>query len=179
MSQNTMVKIKNYILLISVILVVIMGILLFQEKKESNKQYELFLNHFYHELDLSISSVDTVLSLTPETKKKEEGLTEILYQIEKRVERTGLILETGNNLLNNEIRTETNYFIHRGIPGFGEDGEIDESEKEYLKTLKNELELIRKGMYSEETGQENPGLTIKQFNELIFKVTNNSELLFN
>lgn len=163
-------------MLLSVIAVVIMGIFLYEEKKEEARQYELFLNHFYHELDMTISSIYSVLTLEPELRKKEGILTEILYLIEKRLERTGLQLEAGNYFVNSEIRTETIYFIHRGIPSFGEDGEIDETEKEYLKNLKNELELIRKGMYSKETGQENSNLTIEEFNELVFEVTKNSEL---
>jgi len=44
--------------------------------------------------------------------------------------------------------------------------------------FKKELKTIREGIYSEKTGQENPNLTIEQFNEIINEVTDNSRTLF-
>lgn len=51
--------------------------------------------------------------------------------------------------------------------GFLDDGKISENEKAFLASLEKDLQEIKNNMYSDETKQENPKLTIKQINDIL------------
>lgn len=46
------------------------------------------------------------------------------------------------------------------------DGVLSKNEELFLKELKDDLEQIKKALYSDETKQENPDLTIEQINQI-------------
>ncbi|WP_062108076.1 hypothetical protein [Bacillus niameyensis] len=169
MKRLTIGRLKDYTLIFLVILLVAGGFKFYDEKAEERRRHESFLNNLYFELMRSVHVIDLTLSFDPETDAN-ENLTGLLYSIEDRLQSIELTLKLGQHWVDKDIhsaRFQLSFLYREDIPGFSKDGVLDNSEKLYLETLRDELESIREGMYSEETKQENPNLTIKQLNKLI------------
>jgi hypothetical protein len=156
-------ELKNYLLVILSIAFIIGAPMLYLEKVEDKRHYERFLNRFYHELDTTLYAVENVLS----SSETEEHLLESLMRLEKRFERTYLVLDAGNSFLNDDINKQTRLFMHRINLNVIEDGKFQENERYELKRIKEALEFIKNGLYSEETGQEGKNISIKEFNEIL------------
>ncbi|GAA0497644.1 hypothetical protein GCM10008986_25810 [Salinibacillus aidingensis] len=154
MKQLPIDKIKTCTLIVLALLVLIGEPILYQEKAEDKRDLELLLNHFYHELDRTISAMDYTLSLDLDKQENQENFIRSLYSIEKHLERTGLMLKAGDFFVSDTITYEPIFFINRGITGIGEDKQLDASEATFLRNFKNELETIRKRLYSGNRARE-------------------------
>ncbi|QGT98801.1 hypothetical protein SYNTR_0208 [Candidatus Syntrophocurvum alkaliphilum] len=164
MSNNT----KIYLIIILLFTTTISGFMLYQEKKNNQWQYEGFLNRFYFELMDTISLIDSTVSKDLD----EDRLTKNLININNNLERLHLSLDIANRSIHTDIRRHTRLFAHHPVTQFAENGQLDEDEKRYLLGIKEFLESIHKGLYSEETNQENPNISIEEFNEIIENSTN-------
>ncbi|MCD8501993.1 MAG: hypothetical protein LRY71_10350 [Bacillaceae bacterium] len=66
----------------------------------------------------------------------------------------------------NGLTSSTNNQDPIRVAPFLEDGKLDDVEVAVLEWVKQDLEQIRQGLYSEETRQEDPKITIDTFNEI-------------
>lgn len=160
--------VKNYLVIILLITTISSGFLLYQEKMNNQWQYEGFLNRFYFQLTDTISLIDSTISKDLD----EERLTRNLINIDNNLERLHLLLDIANRSIANDIRRHTRLFVHHSAIRFSENGKLDEDEKRYLVGIKEFLESIHEGLYSEETNQENPNIRINEFNKIIEDSTN-------
>jgi len=159
-------RLKNYLLILLSIAVIISGPMLYEEKVKNNREYGRFLNQFYHELDITLSQIDFLLSSYEGDENFDLGYN--LSLLDKRLERTHLTLESGNNYVDSEIRTQTYFFMNRiKIPRANDDGELGKNVKEELESIKEGLEYMKVGLSSEGTEQENKNITVKEFNEIL------------
>ncbi|MBO8155676.1 MAG: hypothetical protein H0Z32_04390 [Bacillaceae bacterium] len=168
MKNIRLIAVKNILLIFLSVAFIISTLMIFHEKKQDKRQYEHFLNRFYFQLDDTIASLE--YALTIKDPEKQELLTSAMYKIEKNLEETHLTLEMGDLFLDKNIRTSVHYFMNRGIPLFANDGKLTVEEEAFLLKMKENLEFIRQGMYSEETGQEDPNLNVDTLNELISEI---------
>ncbi|MET3683467.1 hypothetical protein ABID56_001562 [Alkalibacillus flavidus] len=168
-------RFKNYTLIILAVLVVIGGIIIYQDASEDQRQYELFLNHFYHDLDMTIASIESLLDRYDESEGEIDRLDDRLSVINTRLEKAGTRLDSGDLFLDSSIRDAPRFFYHREVYRMGADGELRRDEVDQLQALLDELKTLADGMYSEERGQEDPDLAVDQFNELIRQLTRNDE----
>src|SRR5690625_412232 len=148
--------------MIMLILLIVTGVQLYKEKKENKKQYQLFLNRLYVTVGSSISQIDHVLREVSEGRELERSLLRIEHELEK-VEN---LLDSGRLLASLEIG-HTQIFSQHPIVQFSDDDKLTKEERQYLKDLKEDLQSIRIGMYSEETEQENPNLSMEAFNDIL------------
>ena len=183
MKHSVVEKLKTYALIFLVILTIVGCVKFYNDKQEEGSKYESFLNAFYFELSRINQVIDLTLTAEPEEGIDEkQRLSSLLYSIDNRLERIVLIIDLGNRWVDKDIysnRFHLSVFNNREyLPGFAADGILDNDERLFLETLRSELESIRSGMYSEETKQENPNLTIEQLNKLITDVVwiSNEEL---
>ncbi|MFA1819095.1 hypothetical protein ACDX78_02630 [Virgibacillus oceani] len=163
MKKESFSKIKTYLLIIISLVLIITGVQLYQKNQESQRQYESFLNQFYFKLESAMSSLDTVL----EQELEGNNLARALLQIDQSLEQADLILNAGSRFVDREIYGHTLLFSNHPINQFAENNTLAEEELQYLENLKKDLETIQTGLYSDETGQENPNLNARQFNDVI------------
>lgn len=162
MKKRSFGKIKTYLLIIISFALIITGTQLYQEKQESKRQYESFLNHFYFELTSAIQSLQSVLEQPLEGKDLEQAL----LHVEQDLERTDFMLEAGSYFVDRDIG-HTSIFSNHPINQFADDHTLTNEEVHYLENLKKDLDSIQMGLYSDETEQENPNLNIHAFNDII------------
>ncbi|MBO8173109.1 MAG: hypothetical protein H0Z33_14615 [Bacillaceae bacterium] len=155
-------QLKIYLLVFLSIAVLIVTPMLYLEKAEKQKEYERFLNQFYHELDGALSQVDFILS-----SERDEHVDYIynLALLDKRLERTYLTLEAGSHYVDRDITTPTYFFMNRiKLPQGNEELILEENE---LRRIKEALQYMKERLYSEETGQENKNITIPELNDIL------------
>lgn len=162
MKKELFGNIKNYLLIILSFALIITGVQLYQEKQESRRQYELFLNHFYFELTSAIQSLHSVL----ETPLEGNELEQALLHVEQDLERTDFMLDAGSHFANRNIG-HASIFSDHPIMQFADDNTLTNEEMRYLENLNKDLDTIQTGLYSDETKQENPNLSIHAFNNVI------------
>lgn len=138
------------------------GVQLNKEKKENKRQYELFLNRFYIAVERPITLIDYVLEEAPEERELERSLLRIEHELEKADE----LLDAGCTFASLDIGY-TQIFTRHPIVQFADGDELTNEEKQYLKDLKEDLQSIRIGMYSDETEQENPNISPYAFKEIL------------
>ncbi|MBH0231425.1 hypothetical protein [Halobacillus yeomjeoni] len=149
----------------------------YQDVQEEKKEWKSFVNHFYFSVERSIRSIDAMV----EHKPQDEVLKEHIKRLNQELLKADVILEDGNYYVNDLI-TKTNYFqdltlflyginlrgdIDAEVPPLAEDDRLDEQELKLLRTLKGHLSEAKREMYSKETGQENPDMTISAFNQIV------------
>ncbi|MFD1363134.1 MULTISPECIES: hypothetical protein [Bacillaceae] len=156
-------KIKTCLLILVGFALVVTGVLLYQEKQESKRQYEIFLNHFYHELTSVMQPLDSILEKSLEGKELEQAL----QQVEQNLEATDRVLNAGSLFVDRDIASHVSFFSNHPINQFADDNTLTNEEVQYLENLKEDLDTIQMGLYSDETGQENPELSIRVFNDII------------
>ncbi|MCP8616838.1 hypothetical protein [Salirhabdus salicampi] len=173
---------KNKLLILLVIAIVIAGYLLYKEHKENQVQYERFLNHFYHHLESVVFHIEKLMEANPSG----DELKERMYRLKERLDRIDQVYKAGHLFVDQDIRY-TSYFSEMAfvttgirmtvnnegpfiITAFAEDTRLSEKEMYYLTLLKSDLASMKQSMYSEETKQENPNISIQQFNELVTDV---------
>jgi hypothetical protein len=163
MNKKTSGKIKTYLLILVSLALIITGVQLYQENQESKRQYDLFLNQFYHKLESAMSSLDTVL----EQPLEGNDLEQALQHFEKNLEQTDLVLDAGGRFVDRQIYSHMSIFANHPINQFSDNNMLTDVELQYLENLKKDLETIQTGLYSDETGQENPNLSVHRFNDII------------
>lgn len=151
--------------------------LYFKEYKEEQRQFDLFLNHFYNSLDMSITRVDTLL----EGKLEDEELSEAIGRLENDLLKTNTIVDNGYNFLSHNIYPtrffrEASYFLYGYkmsgdvsfyVPPLSDDGKLDKEELTLLKTLKGYMVDTKNALYSSKTNQENPNITMSELKGII------------
>ncbi|AOM83877.1 hypothetical protein [Salisediminibacterium beveridgei] len=153
-------KIKTYALILLTICFVITAPMLFQAKMEDRRQYEAFLNEFYANLDNTLYSIEYFLS------EEEKGVT-TLASIEHNLETTHLLLRMGDKTVNSHISAQPRFFAGRITQHPNDEGTLTEEQQSELEKVREGLQYMKEGLYSEETGQENKHLSAKEFNAII------------
>lgn len=162
-----------------VLLVIVLGALFYvnaQQVKEEERQWQVFLNHFYFSIDRSIHSIDQLMDRQDDVDQLEN---QIRY-LERNLLEAEAILRYGRLFLDDELY-HSNFFISAShflygikmtgtvnaeLPPMGENGQLSESDIIILHTIRESLNYARQEMYSEQTRQENPNLTHAEINEI-------------
>lgn len=175
---TTTKKIRLLLEVLLILTLMITGYNLHKEKQEDQRQFSSFLNHFYFSVIHTEQQIDRVLAVE-DNSHLQESFETLQYDLEK----ANTILEEGRSFVDHSIR-HTRYFqemefVATGItahnngikvfefPPFAEDGKIDKDERVILTIIKQDLEGIKQGMYSEETQQEDPNLSLDAFNRVL------------
>ncbi len=189
MSSNKLNKFKN-------IAIIVLAVGLFfsvnkmnQNKDEYERQYKTFINHFYFSIKDSQTTLNRIIELH-HLPSVQDNLEEELHRFNEQMLKTNYILQYGNLFVDRDIYyfryfQNMNFLIHGLhsttnnrdpiiVPPFAEDGVIDEAELAVLKWIKDDLDTIQQGLYSEETRQENPNITVEQFNEIVRPIVSKS-----
>lgn len=175
MSRSKIIKVGLYLLIILIFIVI--SFQYYQEVKEEERQFKTFLNHFYFSVDKSIVRIDRLIEKQP----RGDELDESIHELERKLLEADTILSNGRSFLDNEIYKtrfflESTYFLYGfrmigtdsfEVTALGEDGQLDEEELNLLRTIRKYLAKTKEEMYSSQTKQENPNLTIDEFNEII------------
>jgi len=158
----------------------------FNEKQKQEHQYRIYLNHFYFSIYDSLNIVSKILNeeLTGDQLNKEfMRLGFSLNKADDLLTESALYLEGVNHHGITFFRLASEAIIYgteykgKQIPAFGSDFKINQSERAYLNELEKYLKDIHKKLYSEETGQEAPGISKYVFNKDIIPSANDYYLL--
>ncbi|RPF51067.1 hypothetical protein [Aquisalibacillus elongatus] len=122
------------------------------EKVEDKQQFEAYLNEFYKTLDDTHRDVEAIQSNPDE-------MSPLL--IDQNLEKLNSILRLGNRTINNDIQDQPRFFVGRIS--------ADEVQQAELEKVEEGLSYMLDKLHSEETGQENPDLTVEMFGEIIEK----------
>jgi len=164
MDKQTLNKTKNVFLIFITIGVFISGFMLYQEKVQNQRGYELFLNRFYNELTPAINDIEVLLY---EKDMDEERFNDRIVILETRLAKLDSILDLGSATLSYNIQDQPSFTQYADLENLYE----NEDNQKVLRGLKEVLFLVQKEMYSEETKQEDPNLTVDEFNQIIQKGT--------
>ncbi len=154
---------KNILLVFLSIGLIITGFLLYQEREENNNQYKLFLNKFYDNVNLTLSYMEN----DEYTELEEGSLTKYMTELGMRLEKTNMTLEAGRSFVSRDIPMNKFTFFTLPVHQFAENGELTAEEMRYLEFLEEKLTSIQSQLYSEDTGQENPNISVEEFGEII------------
>lgn len=160
-----------------VLILCVLSYLYYIEYKEEQRQFERFVNHFYHYLDSSIVRIDWLI----ENKPEGDALNEGIHRLERDLLKTNTIVDNGNNFLSEKIyptryfrtashflygykMTGDTYFV---VPPLAEDGQLSEKELILMKSIRNTMVDVKETLYSPETGQEDSDITQSDFKEII------------
>ncbi|WP_138420840.1 hypothetical protein [Aquibacillus sediminis] len=161
--MNRKEKIKTYALILLSVILVITFSLHFQKINEEKRQYEAYLNEFYAHLDSTVYSVQYLLS-----NREEMDITGNLMNIEHNLETTNLLLRMGDRTVDSNITSHPRFFVGRIMPNpLNDDGRLTNEQRSELEKVQKGIEYMKEGLYSEQTGQENKDLSVKEFNEII------------
>jgi hypothetical protein len=179
----------KYLFRVVILTLAIFSFLYFLEVKEEQQQWENFITHFYQSISISIERLDAMIEQQPEG----EGLERSIANLEREFYTTEKLLVHGHAYLDGDIYygfhlfTPFSSFLYgikynsRGIvrldlPPMAEDGQLDANEVALLITLRDILNEAREAMYSHETGEENPDLSVEELNEIIKTTFDRDEL---
>ncbi|WP_216827386.1 HMG-box domain-containing protein [Alkalihalobacterium elongatum] len=171
-------KITGGIIALLVLTLLILSYQYYVGVKENDQQWKTFVNHFYFAIDNSIFAIDHLLE-NEYTSKNLEGK---VRKLEKELLRADAIISHGNSFMNNDLYRsnfflEATYFLYGinmtgtitvELPPMGENGVLEERDITLLRTIRGYLESAKQGLYSEQTKQENPNLTIDEVNKIIW-----------
>lgn len=148
----------------------------FSVKQEKQRQFELFLNHYYISIHGSLNSVNRLLD---SEQLSEEQINSDLIRLSNYLNRFAYISSSAAYYVDGVYPSGTNLFeiaaevIMFGselngvrIPPFIENTQLTNSEIAYLEEIKKHLEYIHERLYSEETGQENPHINKDEFRSI-------------
>ncbi len=161
--KNIWKKSSVFISILLLVALIISTVKWNQEYKEDKRAYEHFLNRLYFNIHSTINGIDAFL------EEQTQGVY-ALHQISLDLLETHKTLEDADLFLNMSI----NYYDELIVYGVWEvnsiinrDDIVSIEEKEYLRNLRDTLAGIQEDMYSEQTGQENPNLSIDELNKII------------
>lgn len=146
--------------------------------KNKNDKFQIFLNDFYHEVDLTIHTLDTLIQEKPADNRLNDTLVGLRIHLKsldymiRDIPRYIDILAGGSNDMGDVsyiINSGTNYQGHY-IPPFGKDGKLTENELAFLREFKIYMENIRKHLQSKETVfKVNNKISVYEYNDIISK----------
>ena len=182
MFHNKVNKVMGILICVLAISLGVFSSLYYQELKEDERKRELFINHLYFSIDSSLYNIDNIMEAKDGNER--ESYIRIL---EKTLLEADAILRYGNMFINKDLyrsdffRHASNFLygvnltgtVNAQVPPIGENNQLTESDLKLLYTIKGYLENAREEMYSEQTKQENPNLTIVELNEIILIHLNN------
>ncbi|OZM56777.1 hypothetical protein CIB95_11200 [Lottiidibacillus patelloidae] len=180
MFKQRLLQSMKYIIGVALLITGIFSYLYYQEVKEEQRQWKRFVNHFYHSIDRSLGRIDTIIAEQP----KAEQLEQRIALLEKELYTAETTLANGHYFLDGAIyysydlfdpftsflfgtKTSVNGIVRLELPPMSEDQLLDEDELALLKALRDILKETKDAMYSPDTKQENPELTVEEFNEII------------
>jgi hypothetical protein len=179
----------KYLSRVVILALAIFSFLYFLEVKEEQQQWESFIKHFYFSIDISIERIDALIEHQPEG----EGLERSIANLERGIYTTERLLSHGQAYVDSDIyyglrlsqpfssflygiKYSRNDTVKLDLPAMEEDEQLDENEIALLITLRDILIEAREAMYSHETGEENPDLSVEEFNEIIKTTFDRDEL---
>ncbi|WLD94373.1 hypothetical protein [Alkalihalobacillus sp. AL-G] len=178
---NRMNKAMKWMVALIVLLVIAISVLTYdsyQQMKEEKRHYQTFINNFYFSVQDSQGRIQYLIEETPENA----SLNHVIRLLENDLLKTHYILKSSDLFLDDlyysQFFRQTSDLLYgmnfnqNKIPPLGEDGKLDQREINLLRTIENNLEEIKKRMYSPETKQENPDLTLDELNAIIMKYAN-------
>ena len=168
-------KVMGIVIIILLIVTSILSSLYYQQAKESEEQRERYINHLYFAVDRSIYRMDMLL------ENNEDSLENDIRNLATELSEADAIIRYGNLFLDRDLyrsdffRYASNYLygvnmtgtVTAEVPPMGENNQLSEGDLKLLNTIKGYLEKAKEAMYSEQTKQENPNLTIEELNEII------------
>ncbi|MGI8314284.1 hypothetical protein [Halobacillus mangrovi] len=175
MFKERKIRILIYVMLFFIVVLGLGSYQYYQEVKEESREFDIFINHFYFSIDDSLTKINNIL----EDKPEKGELKEALRFLEQDLIRTHTIIQGGRNFLDYDIPNtyffyETTYLLSGYTTNgtsyaapMNQDGKLDEKETQVLETYRDHLTDAKEAMYSQETMQENPQLSIDDVNEII------------
>lgn len=157
-------KIQTFLLVVISIALVITSVQLYRAKQENKRQYKTFLNQFYFTLDETIESVDYILD---EESLEGDDVKDALARVAQDLDATQLALDAGSRYVDHDIYAIESIFRRQPISQFAMNDELMTEEEQYLKNLKSDLSAIHEALGLDETRQENPHLSVDEFNNFI------------
>lgn len=153
---------NTYVISVLVIVLVITLPMLILANLDDKKQFESFLNEFYKNLDSTLDSVDYLLST------EDSDIADRLIDLDHNLETTNLLLRMGYRTVDSRIKDQPRFFIGRIIQKQNNnDGGLTDEQRSELEKVQKGLKYMKNGIYSQETGQENIKISVKEFNEII------------
>ncbi|MBW7475989.1 hypothetical protein K0T92_14680 [Paenibacillus oenotherae] len=173
-------KIMRVLITFAFVILLVYCWLFYQERAANTRNFQTFSSSFYNKVDSLVLTIDKLL------EGGNSGLASRLNELENKLIKTDLTLYQGYSFLNDSIYYST-YFemlnnmihgIHADgpatkvvIPPFDEDSRLDESEINYLKLMRDQLNGIRQAMLDKATGQARGDIGINEFNEILKPIT--------
>ncbi|UCZ54867.1 hypothetical protein LGQ02_09030 [Bacillus shivajii] len=161
-------KAKNIFIIGLSIALIISVFMLYHEKLENKKeyesQYESFLNRFYFNLSDAKAELDVILTDDIEG----EHLKRSLIVVESKLNELYAILDLGNATVNRGIRKQDTFLQYSNtVSNFAENDTLTTIEEDFIEGMNKVLTVVENGLYSEKIGQEDPNLTIDEFNNIL------------
>ena len=168
-------KIMASVIVILFVTTSILSSLYNQQVKENEEQRERYINQLYFAIDRSIFRIDTLL------ENNEDALELDIRHLASELSEADAIIRYGNMFLDRDLY-RSDFFSHASnflhgvnltgtvtaeVPPMGENNQLSEDDLKLLNTIMGYLENAKQAMYSEQTKQENPDLTIEEINEII------------
>ncbi|MFA9558254.1 hypothetical protein ACERII_13180 [Evansella sp. AB-rgal1] len=183
MFNNKVQMIMGSIICILVIFLGVFSSLHYFGVKEDERQRQLFINHLYFSIDNSIYYIETLM----ENNNGNESLEYYIRALEKNLLEADASIRYGNMLMDSKLypsdffRHASNFLygvsmtgsVTADVPPMADNNELTEIDLALLNTIKGYLENAKQEMYSEQTKQENPSLTIDELNKIIATHLNN------
>ncbi|WP_156289525.1 hypothetical protein [Oceanobacillus salinisoli] len=179
-SKRIVIKISFILIIVSLIISLFFNFQYVQEKEVQERQYKIYLNHYYGVVNDSLQTFDNLL----EEPQSENQVTRKLIVLSERLNRLAYISSQVPYYVSdiepsglNFFETAANVIIHGSsehgdrIPSFIEDNQLSNSEKIYLEGIKDHIEYIHGELYSEKTGQEKLDLGKEEFNIITRYIT--------
>ncbi|KHE73203.1 hypothetical protein [Halobacillus sp. BBL2006] len=177
MFKDKTTKTMAYILGVVLVVLAVGGYQYSKEVREENRQFDYFLNHLYSSVDSSIGRIDYMLKEKPE----DEDLVAAVRLLDEDLLKANTVLHSARTFINMEIYntyffldatnflygiTSSGEFTFK-LPPISEDGHLGEKEIAILETLRDYMNGTKEAMYSDETMQEDPELTVNKMNEIL------------
>ena len=144
-----------------------------KRRNKQNKHLELFLTIFILQLIEWYEDIDEII----DNNEDIDTLVFNFNRLHEHMQKADQLLYYSSAFINKEIYyyfyfKNLDFMVHglasstNYVAPFLEDGKLDEVEIAILEWVKQDLENIRQGLYSEETRQEDPKISIDKFNEI-------------
>lgn len=161
----------------------------YSSNQKFNQDRKKYLNQFYFQLNNTIyllSSIDDWEESIHNTDITVNPYRQLLSDLQKMEALNGQAawymtndedslflksLSESFRLIKNSIGSGVTSNNQLLCADFLEDGNLSKNEVSFLVSLKQELESMKANLYSEETKQENPNLTMKELSEAIKSFT--------
>jgi len=172
-------KFYKIMLFILTPIIVVLGFLYIKDLQEEQRKWENFLNRFDQTLDNSLRRLNHLIEDQPEGDALERGI----HNLEKDLLETHYVIDSGDSFLRKGIHgttyfREATYYLYglsmsgtidAEIPPLGKDEKLDERELALLTTIRDDIAQAKEEIYSSETNQEDPEVSLRVFNDKILE----------